>query len=428
MYSSNPRRGRGRGYRGSSWSKTSSRPSSNSTESPADRNLHEGLKDTPVKTLAVPRIDSTDQEVKIKDVEYIGSYNWVKGTQPTMIVPGSPAIWQNKALPYQVPADDSRVFVDQNGFWMGSKCLLPLIAAVDTHAEEEGEPPLEWSSFDIITDRNGLRKLLRWIGGAPDARDFRIDLQLAGEKTVLFNRWEKKTTEESSGYTFGHNFERVSTHHADGCEESTGHHRIVKYDLNGLKMVVRFEVDACLPDAKKSTTVDPRRPSRPTIDDLADLFSKTTLATSKAQTVQNIPFGDSSLTIKKAGSAVPHKSVIELSTISVKRVETYNWDELFPQLFLSQTENHFLAVHRFGLFEQVQKRTLSGRDLQEKEARLQSRLQKLVRALHMIKDMVVEHGERSRLSVVFERGQMRVFERKSDDDCLPENFMKKFAI
>jgi len=112
---------------------------------------------------------------------------------------------------------------------MGSNSLLPLIAAVDAHAEEEGNPPLDWGSLDIVTDRNSLRKLLRWIGGASDAREFRIDLQLAGEKTLLLNRWEKRTTEESSGYTFGHNFERVSTQHAEGCEESTGHHRIVQY-------------------------------------------------------------------------------------------------------------------------------------------------------------------------------------------------------
>jgi len=89
----------------------------------------------------------------------------------------------------------------------------------------------EWSGVDFVTDRNGLRKLLRWIG-TPDAKEFRIDTQLAGKGTVLFNRWEKRTREsvENRNYsTYGFSFERASTKHAHGCEDSTGYHRIVKY-------------------------------------------------------------------------------------------------------------------------------------------------------------------------------------------------------
>lgn len=72
---------------------------------------------------------------------------------------------------------------------------------------------------------------MRWLNGAGDAglKDFRIDLQLAGKKTVLMNRWEKRFREDMSGFTFGFNFEKATTEAVQGCEGSTGHHRIVKY-------------------------------------------------------------------------------------------------------------------------------------------------------------------------------------------------------
>ncbi len=93
--------------------------------------------------------------------------------------PGSPPQWQNRAVPYTIPPDTGVFFSDQNGYRMPKYVLLPLIMAVNKHAEVAKKPTFDWSSADIVTDRNGLRKLTRWVGGG-DVRDFRIDLQLAG--------------------------------------------------------------------------------------------------------------------------------------------------------------------------------------------------------------------------------------------------------
>jgi len=89
MYSSYSQRGRGRGY-SSSTTRTPSNKSSTTTPSLTDRHFDEGLKPTPIKTISVPVLDSTDKPVKIKNVEYIGSYNWVKdsSSKPTILVPG----------------------------------------------------------------------------------------------------------------------------------------------------------------------------------------------------------------------------------------------------------------------------------------------------------------------------------------------------
>lgn len=132
-------------------------------------------------------------------------------------------------------------YVDQNSHRMPSANLLPLIVAVNQKQKDEGTSPFPWSSVDFVTDRNGLRKLLRWIIGG-EVREFRIDVELVGTKTILFSRWEKRTQERFNGRTYGFKFEKASTNHALGCEEGSGHHRInsyvrLSYQLNIPKLI-----------------------------------------------------------------------------------------------------------------------------------------------------------------------------------------------
>jgi hypothetical protein len=48
----------------------------------------DGLHPTPVKTLQRQARDPEDEDVKIENVEYIGSYSWTGCENPTVIVPG----------------------------------------------------------------------------------------------------------------------------------------------------------------------------------------------------------------------------------------------------------------------------------------------------------------------------------------------------
>ena len=118
---------------------------------------------------------------------------------------------------------------------MGSRTLLPLIRAVqdiESQSNAREKEKFDWSSVDFVTDRNGLRKLLRWILAGPGdpPRDFRIDIQLAGSKTVLMNRWEQFTKEEpGTRRSYGFNFEEAMTVPSPGCERGTSYHRIITY-------------------------------------------------------------------------------------------------------------------------------------------------------------------------------------------------------
>ncbi|KAF9464193.1 hypothetical protein BDZ94DRAFT_525066 [Collybia nuda] len=391
-----------------------------------DRVITEGLLATALRT--IPRLEksSDEKEVKITNFECIGSYNWVDSPSPTIIVPGSPPRWQNRPTPYSVHPDDGVAFVDQNGYRIPSAVLLPLITAVERKSKLN-DATFDWASVDFVTDRNGLRKLLRWIGGTAK-KDFRIDMQLAGTGTVLLNRWEVRTSEQMSGFTYGFNFEKASTKPVPGCEKSTGHHRIVKYDLDGLLMVVRYEVDACIPWEEEPTTPRPRAATD--VDDLIGALAEVKI-TPQLNDASTIPKAESppKLTVLNGGSDVPQSAIVELTTRSINRVHEFDWEESYPQLFISQTPHHFLAIHERGRFIRVDKRKLTSTELQNvMEDVIQPHLKKLRRLLGTVKKLVIEHRQRGRLSLVCQEGELKVFQRVGRESCLPDEIIRKFDV
>ena len=136
-------------------------------------------------------------------------------------------------MPFQVNHDQNNPLILEDGHRLPSCDLLPLFKAVDVVRDNHTGFEPDWKNVDFITNRNGLRKLLRWIiftegTCGRSIPEFRLDLQLAGDRTVLLNRWEKDVfAPPGLGYGFG--FEQATTKLAPGCERSTGHHRIVQY-------------------------------------------------------------------------------------------------------------------------------------------------------------------------------------------------------
>jgi hypothetical protein len=123
-----------------------------------------------------------------------------------------------------------------------------------------------------------------------------------------------------------------------------------------MKMMVCFEVDACLPTetsaAKivKTATSDTRRSGKKSpelvLDDLADALGNMNLFTSSC--VPTPPTITSSsllsptlsspspaLTIIRAGTQVPQESLLEVASCSKYFIDQLDWNELYPQLALS---------------------------------------------------------------------------------------------
>jgi len=252
-------------------------------------------------------------------------------------------------------------------------------------------------------------------------------MQLSGNKTVLLNRWDKRYREQASGYTYGYSFENHTTKPASGCESSTGHHRIITYDLGGFKMVVRFEVDACIPTQPGRTTkrvpVASSSSSPTTVDVLSDLLSGVKIGPPTTSVIAVTP--SRSLTVKSGGgSYVPQSAILELTTVSERRRPQFDWYEQYPQLFLSQTPRHFLGIHNLGHFRAVERNELSALTNQAKMA--QPSLKKLVKVLMTIQALVVKRGKTGRLTLIRDGEWLRVYERRSQEGCLPEEYLAKF--
>ncbi|CCL99524.1 uncharacterized protein FIBRA_01542 [Fibroporia radiculosa] len=393
---------------------------------PPDRELAEGLLSPSIKVFEKPE-DLKGKDIVIQDLKYLGSYNWVDvTTKATMIVPGSPPFWRNRPLPYSVPRDSGIRIVDQASNWFPSCPLFPLLRAVDIVAEDNGDT-VDWSSVDFITDRNNLRKLLRWILDTDGtAREFRIDTQLVGKRTVLFNIWHKNTKERTDPtiWTYGYNFEHESTVRAAGCEIGIEHDRIVRYNFDGLTLVVRFEVDACLvptSELPQSST------SSVSAETLSLMMSSLNVSGSANRTVSiDSNASTSDLDIIRAGSQVPQDSLVEMTTRSKNYLSQFNWTDAYPQLSLSATPHHFLAVHNRGLFQSIRKRKLGDDEMMNIDARAQPGFRRLRDLLGTIQELVIEHGRLGRLSLVHKGGILQVFERADRGSCLPEPMMGRF--
>lgn len=142
---------------------------------------------------------------------------------------GSPRIWKVSetsinTLPGSEEQDTKsrKHYADENAFHMKSFILLPLIMAV-----QELDPGFGWPDVDFVANRACLREMLKWVEGKTDK--WRIDTQLAGEKTILLSNRPRFVSGVDDPGNYGAYFEDQSTEPAPGLEDTSGHYRVVSY-------------------------------------------------------------------------------------------------------------------------------------------------------------------------------------------------------
>ncbi|CAE6446495.1 unnamed protein product [Rhizoctonia solani] len=290
----------------------------------------------PLAYLPLPQPVGIDCE--IKDYQVLGSYNWLDaGKQsPTIVIPGQPRIWQEPILPLQLALDQGYTFIDQNAWRCRASPLEPIFRSIEVSQQVIGNTSFSLSELqaDVVTDRNNLRKLSAMVGDmrsnanlAPSKnREFRIDAQLAPNgRTLLLTRYSKELRRMIShgGAGYGANFEHATTISNpislpnQGRRESgnflpTSYHRIARYSLAHLNLVVRYEVDAAL--------------GTPLID---GPHVSTYMNTSSESKVETRP--DSTLHHFVSGSLVPQDRIMELKTsVSNKKLSWYDISALSP--------------------------------------------------------------------------------------------------
>jgi hypothetical protein len=253
--------------------------------------------------------------------------------------------------------------------------MEPLFLAISITA-----PETDLNSFDIITDRRNLRLLLDFASfRGQNQQEFRLDAEIVGNSVIL-SRWiDWESRRFSEGY--GKEFEKAFTNTPECSRGSLAHKRAVGYTLGGLRLMVRFEVDACLQEAP------------------AELASET------LGEVTNTPNGHR---IILKGALTKAEGVVEMKATAVSAKHPTHGNPIggkaFSQMWFSRTPILCQGFHRNGVFERV-----AVIDVQDKlenwEQRSQEKIGKLVQVLRRLTEIIKETGVKDkRFAVVCGKG------------------------
>ena len=139
-------------------------------------------------------------------------------------------------------------------------------------------------NFDLVTDRNCLRKLLRFVSADGLEGPFRVDVLVQGD-VIFLCRWEAELKRIVLGHQntgYGHSFEKATTRFDEKLKDSSGHHRVVRYNLGDLRCLVRYEADGCIEDVGESSK-KPKAEEGNNADDLLDAFKSMSIVSPRAE-------------------------------------------------------------------------------------------------------------------------------------------------
>jgi len=230
-----------------------------------------------------------------------------------------------------------------------------------------------------------------------------------------------------------------------------------------MKMIVRFEVDSCLPPDTTDTKHSAKKAPVPAVDDLADALGSINLSSSAASESTSSP---AAINILHAGTQVPQDTLLEVASRSAYFVNQLDWNELYPQLALSQTPGLRLGVHERGKFTELRElQVIGGADtdtgavsdsdspppppardsaaagaddagataswppnLAAQRRATAAQVVRLARVLEDVQELAISRGPGTAgcFSLVCETGQLRVYGRKGARSCLPSDVKARF--
>lgn len=355
------------------------------------------------------------------------SYNWLLSGH-AIHVPGRPPKYTPPPLPHTLRPDSGLQYTDQNAARVPKYPFEPAFRAMAVM-----NPTLNLSDADIVLNRNSLRKLLDFAGGKRQD-PFRMRLSMLG-RTLFIERNErsaKMMIHGKSGPGYGHSFERMFTTPGEGLEDSSSHHRVLRYQLGSLDCVVRFEVDAHLEDEDGLDESETAKEGNELIEGIAQAMEKIAVnpattfnAKGKAKATPNTK-PSRATQVLHTGSHIPPWTLLELKTQSLLKNSSIS--HATPQLYFGRTPNLLVGVHSAGTI--ISTRLVNtGMTFATWEDTNQTRLRKMVGLLEKLRGMMKQmQGEREAVLVCETKGgDVRVLERRGGGGgVLPEELVQMF--
>ncbi|EER07770.1 conserved hypothetical protein [Perkinsus marinus ATCC 50983] len=196
------------------------------------------------------------------------------------------------------------------------------------HAVAICDPEFDWSSVDLVTDRNNLRKLLKLVDpvqskpffpGAEEGFAILADVP-AGKRPVVFTAHREGLERINRG--FGASFEEHVTVAPKGTASFEEYHRLVLLTIDRLRILVRTEVDAVLNDSGDEAS-------------LKDWI---------------LCKGSDTMHYRAFGKFNAEETVVELKSKSAFFPD-FQWRATFYQMLLGKADKMVLGWHTRGLFK-----------------------------------------------------------------------------
>ncbi|MCJ1462600.1 hypothetical protein MMC07_001202 [Pseudocyphellaria aurata] len=286
---------------------------------------------------------------------------------------GSPPRWAPLATPRKLEQDSGEVYRDQNAARYPKHPYEPGIRAILTM-----QPQFHSSKIDVVACGSTIGNLLRYARSMD--MSFRFDVDFIGN-SVFFVRKENSPKEVIEGlYGHGHTFPEAYTNWEEDVRGSVSHQRIVRYTFGGLSYLIRTEGDGWLPERLTSEELASAKPDPgPTKAD--DDFASLIQAAESVSVSQKTPTTDDALEIQLRGRTIPQKAVFDLKTRADNR--KFDMADILPRLWVNQTPNFIIGYHHFGLFTDIQVRTVHDA-IREWQEHNQEALRSLSAVVHRI--------------------------------------------
>lgn len=251
-------------------------------------------------------------------------------------------------------------------------------------------PAHNFQDTDVVTNRNSLRKLLDFAAGQA-CDSFRIDLHMVNN-TLFLNRKERNIRETILGSLggFGHNFEKVSTEALPGLEDSMAHHRVIAYELGGLKCAVCFEADAYFDDDDDDNNNNNKGQQEPDPEpsSISDGLISSMLGGLSLQEKGEKENG--SIRVSNRGYPIPSSSIAEIKS----RSKPLKIQDIMPQLWFSRTPHLLCGYHKNGSFAKIEARDCKSM-FSDWGSKHQPALRKMVDLLTKLRGLTAGSGNRS---------------------------------
>ena len=355
------------------------------------------------------------------DSEFLCSYSWKQTPTATIYVPGTPSKWTPPSLPTQLAPDNGLHYVDQHLERVPVYPFEPIFQSLAVM-----NPSIRFNDVDIVINRNTIQKLLLFASHKRTYGAFHVNLDMVGNTLFIDRQDRYAKTNTQSGY--GRNFEADFTTDDPDLVDAEGHHRVIRYDLGRLNVVLRMEADGYIaPDAPleadgaTTESITPPHPSSTRSDTpFEDQFSDLCL-TAKPTHTPTIPIPHTlATTVIAAGTPTPHPHSLELkSSVSKTLAREQIWFGRVPHLVF--------AKHKNGLVKALDESRWDENDFEDWAEKHQWQLRRLVWLLEELREVAVRKAGGHAVLVAVEKGApLQIFEAKTAKGALPREIVERF--